>query len=55
MSKVNSARNTTKIKECNCAHDYQDSKHGKGQRVHNLGIKSDEWRCTVCGKKTSAK
>jgi len=39
----------TKIKNCDCKHEYQDKKYGKGKRVHNPTIK-DKWRCTVCKK-----
>jgi hypothetical protein len=38
----------TKIKKCECKHDYQDKKYGKGNRVMNSTV--DGWRCTVCGK-----
>lgn len=34
---------STKIKPCTRKHDYQDEKHGKGNRVHNkLGGKESE-------------
>ncbi|QCG76296.1 hypothetical protein Cassandra_0226 [Pseudomonas phage Cassandra] len=36
------------IKSCKCAHDFQDSVYGKGNRVHNVFTKG--YRCTVCGK-----
>ena len=39
-----------KIVKCDCKHDYQDKKHGKGQRVANHAPKSKAYRCTVCGK-----
>ncbi len=35
------------VKACTCEHEYQDSKYGIHQRVHNLGKKGEE-RCTVC-------
>jgi len=35
------------IKKCSCAHEYQDSKYGKGKRVKNL-CKDGKHRCTVC-------
>ena len=37
------------IYPCRCEHNYQDSKHGKGNRVFNLTMKKD-YRCTVCGE-----
>lgn len=43
----------TKIIKCNCKHDYQDEKYGKGNRVHNSTARSNdhkEYRCTVCAK-----
>lgn len=40
----------TKIIDCNCNHDYQDAKYGKGKRVANWAPKQDGHRCTVCGK-----
>lgn len=42
----------TTIKRCDCDHKFQDKRHGKGFRVHNYinGMKSSNWRCTVCGK-----
>lgn len=55
MAKPTTGRKTTKITECNCEHKAQDEFHGKGQRVHNYAPKAEEWRCTVCGKKHSAK
>lgn len=36
------------VKQCDCAHDYQDAKYGKGKRVHNPSAKG--YKCTVCGK-----
>ncbi len=36
------------IKPCNCIHDYQDEKYGKGNRLHTVGTKKET--CTVCGK-----
>lgn len=35
------------IMKCNCKHDYQDKKHGYGNRVHNE-TGSGQGRCTVC-------
>jgi len=45
----------TAIKTCiaNCAHEYQDEKHGAGKRVHNLKASAtgpQEYVCTVCRK-----
>jgi len=40
----------TKIIDCNCEHEYQDQKYGKGKRVANKAPKANGWRCTVCGK-----
>ena len=54
-SNKTTTRKTTKIAPCNCSHNAQDEFHGKQNRVHNLGIKNEEWRCTVCGKAHSAK
>lgn len=34
--------------KCTCVHEYQDEKYGKGNRVHNLAEKKEEWVCTVC-------
>jgi len=44
--------NTTVIHSCDCKHEYQDSKYGKGQRVFNVGGGKDKKkiRCTVCGR-----
>lgn len=39
------------IKSCSCKHEYQDSRYGKGNRVHCLtaGTKSGQKAvCTVC-------
>lgn len=49
MTANTTTENGTKIMPCDCKHAYQDGKHGKGKRVHNLrpGFKA---RCTVCGK-----
>jgi hypothetical protein len=39
------------ILKCVCSHEYQDKKHGSGNRVHNP-LKDDKggqmWRCTIC-------
>jgi len=36
------------VKTCNCKHDYQDKKYGKGSRVHNNCKQDTMARCTVC-------
>ena len=38
----------TMIRDCNCEHDYQDSKYGFKKRVFNAGMK--QYACTVCSK-----
>lgn len=40
------------ILPCSCKSEYQDRQHGKGMRVHNPCNRG--YRCTVCGKETSA-
>jgi hypothetical protein len=46
----------TKIRKCDCKHEYQDRKYGPEMRVHNpcrsIGKKDEKtkYRCTVCGK-----
>lgn len=45
-------RNTAVLK-CNCKHNYQDKRYGKGKRVMNYSSKSSStsmrtYRCTVC-------
>lgn len=44
---------TIEIRYCPCVSAYQDTKYGRGQRVHNLsqGGKKTGSRCTVCGAK----
>lgn len=38
-------------KRCDCYHPFQDSRYGKGVRVHNpMQSNLFKWRCTVCGK-----
>lgn len=39
----------TKILKCDCKHDVQDKIYGKGNRLHNKGLK--QYTCTVCEKK----
>lgn len=48
---MNDQRNT-EIMACDCNHEYQDKRYGKGKRVHNpkQGKTTTKWRCTVCGK-----
>lgn len=39
------------ILKCDCKHEYQDQKYGKGMRVHNTKKKGKDGnlnRCTVC-------
>lgn len=37
------------IFKCNCEHEYQDKKYGKGNRVFNSKKGTPlEYRCTVC-------
>lgn len=37
------------IKTCNCQHDYQDQKFGKGKRLFNRSGKKDGVdKCSVC-------
>jgi hypothetical protein len=44
------------ILRCDCAHQYQDQKYGKGNRVHNeMKPGSNKVRCSVCGKEKVAK
>ena len=38
------------ILKCDCAHKYQDEKHGPSKRVMNKTEKPDTYRCTVCGR-----
>jgi hypothetical protein len=40
-----------RIMRCTCKHEYQDKRYGEGKRVHNLAVKAEAWRCTVCGAK----
>jgi hypothetical protein len=43
---------STVIKPCTCTNKYQDTRYGKGMRVHNSGkpksSSGELWRCTVC-------
>ena len=43
----------TKIMKCTCESKFQDSRYGKGNRVHNQTQNRSgrgNWRCTVCEK-----
>lgn len=40
---------TCAILRCNCSHEYQDRRYGKGKRLHNLKTKTIGRTCTVCG------
>jgi hypothetical protein len=42
------------IRKCDCSNNFQDTRYGKGKRVHTplrkkMPTASQEWRCTVCG------
>lgn len=43
-----------KILPCDCKHEFQDERFGKGKRVHNecKGTKGapPKYRCSVCNK-----
>lgn len=42
--------NETKLLNCICQNTYQDQKYS-GKRLHNkANSKTNEYRCTVCGK-----
>jgi hypothetical protein len=46
-----------KIAPCNCKHEYQDEKYGKGMRVFTPKMPSGKlagWRCTVCKREIAA-
>jgi hypothetical protein len=53
----NSTYGNIVILSCQCQHDWQDERCGKGKRFHNVcGMKKSntpEYRCTVCGTKRS--
>ena len=42
----------TRIMKCDCEHEFQDKRYGKGKRVHNEMVPKNgkTYRCTVCGK-----
>ena len=47
--------NETKVIDCNCNHEYQDGRYGKGKRLANPTKTKDgkqRHRCTVCRKLT---
>lgn len=43
----------SRVMLCGCSHAWQDSRYGKGKRVHNATKKlvgvAQQYRCTVCG------
>lgn len=39
---------------CDCVHEYQDAKYGKGNRVATPMKDNKGVRCTVCGKTHTA-
>jgi hypothetical protein len=39
----------TTIMQCKCDNDFQDERYGDRQRVFVYTLKSDNYRCTVCG------
>lgn len=43
--------NGNERKPCDCKSEYQDSKYGKGVRIHTVGKEGKSFICTVCGKK----
>ncbi len=42
----------TKLIKCECKHEYQDQKYGKGIRLANktkfVHVENEVYRCTVC-------
>lgn len=42
----------TKVMQCSCASEFQDSQYGKNMRLFNIMGKDGTagYRCTVCGK-----
>ncbi len=38
-----------RVMDCSCPHEFQDSRYGKGKRLHNPH-KGGKYGCTVCGK-----
>lgn len=43
----------TRVMPCECRHEYQDRRYGRGRRVFNMmkpRKEQQEWRCTVCMK-----
>jgi len=56
MARGENTRSGSTIRACRCSSDYQDTKYGKGQRVHTLGgtAQSPRETCTVCGNKVAA-
>ncbi len=45
---VRVANVNTKVMKCTCAHEYQDKRFGKKQRLHNRKADNKGYRCTVC-------
>ena len=43
---------SSEVKPCNCKHEYQDKKYGKGMRV--MAPTTNGFRCVVCSKEVSA-
>lgn len=41
------------ISHCDCKHEYQDLKYGRGNRVFNSTKEPDRYVCTVCTKSKS--
>lgn len=43
----------TKVIQCSCSHDFQDSRYGNNLRVHNACKNGSNisYRCTVCENK----
>lgn len=50
---------STKVISCNCEHEYQDNRYGKGRRLHNKGKGKSPggpptWNCTICDTRKEA-
>lgn len=46
---VTAKAGASEVKECNCEHDFQDSRYGKGKRL-KICQADGRWECTVCGR-----
>lgn len=46
-------KNGTIVARCDCKHTFQDKEYGAGLRLHNIAVKSQKRRCTVCSKETA--